>query len=216
MVTHLLLDANVLFSEWQQALIFTIARTLPIHPVWTDEILDECFRNRIRLGHFDAAQALRERQRLNALFPSACRPAAPRCLPDVQAVQPKDRHVAAAALALRHELDARNCACAEVVILTWNLRDFPQKPLRGLKIHRVSPDDWLAALIDTHSPDRVYGWLSAAQAVLIGLGCDRADGQRKGTPLPQCQQEWPTFLDRQWFKRSAKVLQNLANLANLV
>jgi hypothetical protein len=55
-----------------------------------------------------------------------------------------DRHVLAAAI----EADAD-------MILTWNLRDFPEVVLSSHGLHAVTPDDLLAGLIDDHREEMI-------------------------------------------------------------
>lgn len=52
---------------------------------------------------------------------------------------PDDRHVLAAAI----EADAD-------MILTWNLRDFPEAALSGHGLHAATPDDLLVGLVEDH------------------------------------------------------------------
>jgi hypothetical protein len=121
---HWLLDANVLFSEWTRWLMVALARHHGATLYYTPHIENECYRNLVRLGRLHPEDADRERaelpSRLNAvLLPQNHEP----YLADVRQVDEKDRHVAASALALKHQL------IQPVGLLTWNLKDFPRKPL---------------------------------------------------------------------------------------
>ena len=136
------LDACVLYPAAQRDLFMWLAAGGAIHAHWTNEIHDEWIRNvehdygvdrsildRVRMLMDRAAgDALIGRYRQHErLFPKT---------------DPKDRHVAAAAVA------ARNQSGADVVtIITWNLKHFDRKELAKVGIAAENPDVFLCRLL---------------------------------------------------------------------
>ncbi|MCE2680822.1 MAG: hypothetical protein LW629_10350 [Burkholderiales bacterium] len=199
----LFLDANVLFSDWQRALWLSLAETLPHVGLYdSDVVQDECFRNLIKLerltvqgaamakAHWTQQEAVKNVSAFDAYFP------------DVRSVHEKDRHVAAAALKLKHSLPG-----CQIVLLTWNIKDFPNPPLRRLGIHRATPDDCLKALLLQTS---VVGQQVLEQATVKArqafelLGESASVFQSRASGFPSQPEQWPEFLHRNWFKQSAK------------
>ncbi|HEX4856983.1 MAG TPA: PIN domain-containing protein, partial [Limnobacter sp.] len=202
--THWFLDANVLFSEWTRWLMVELARQHQAQLYWTPHIENECYRNLVRLGRLHQDDADRERialpSRLGAvLLPQAHEP----YLADVRPVDEKDRHVAASALALRHQVHST------VGLLTWNVKDFPRKQLLKLGLVRYSPDELFIELKKNRS--------EAAEAldrtVLLMQSSLQAHNplhptvyQSKANPLPSSPADWQSFLARNRMHRTAKLL----------
>ena len=201
---HWLLDANVLFSEWTRWLMVALARQHGATLYFTPHIENECYRNLVRLGRLHPDDAIVERvelpQRLNAvLLPQNHEP----YLADVRQVDEKDRHVAASALALKHQLDH------PVGLLTWNLRDFPRKPLLKLGLVRLSPDELCLELLK--DADNIAACLALSvelmQASWATQSCmNPTVYQRKAQPLPRSIEEWLGFLARNRMHKTAKLL----------
>ncbi len=201
---HWVLDANILFSEWTRWLCQTLAQRHQSTLYWTDQIEDECFRNLIRLGRLHAEDAKRDRECL------AGRHGATRLNVDVQpyyadvrAVHAKDRHVAATALALRHQVQS------PVALLTWNLKDFPRKQLLKLGVVRFNLDELCVELCSSH--DLIQDTLNQTnQAMVCGLLNTPPQFptpfQSKASPLPVTEDEWQLFLARNKMHRTAKKL----------
>jgi hypothetical protein len=174
----LFLDANALFSDWQRALWSSFARlqgdALLFHsPV----VLDECFRNLLRLGHLTEAGAQLARQQWESNPLTHCVDSFDAYLADVRAVHAKDQHVAAAALKLRHAQAHR-----QVLLLTWNIRDFPRPALRRLGIQRFSPDEFVRALLMAHPQAWPCG--VARFSVRGPVAPGRTDGLSERIPEP--------------------------------
>lgn len=115
-----LYDANVLYPSTLRDLLIRIAAAGLVQAKWTEQILDEVFRN-IRENRPDLSEAQLTRTR--SLMLTAVRD----CLvtgyepliPSVDLPDPDDRHVLAAAIRARAQ-----------VIVTDNLKDFPAQVLR--------------------------------------------------------------------------------------
>lgn len=107
-------------------------------PYWSDTILDELFRALVRQGLVAREQAARLRRTLQSAFEAASLPRT-RYAPLIGAMtnHPKDRHVLAAAV-----------AAGAQVIVTFNLRDFPDTALSPHAIRAQSPDTFLSALFE--------------------------------------------------------------------
>ncbi|SDM08586.1 PIN domain-containing protein [Lentzea albidocapillata subsp. violacea] len=129
-----LYDANVLYPSTLRDLLIRIAAAGLVQAKWTDQILDEVFRN-VRKNRPGAADDLLDRTRV--LMVRAVRD----CLVDgyeplihtLDLPDPDDRHVLAAAIRARAQ-----------VIVTDNLKDFPEEILRQWDIEPVSADDFVS------------------------------------------------------------------------
>lgn len=203
---HWVLDANVLFSEWSLAFVRTLAQRCQAQLYWTPLIEHECFRNLVRLNrlHPDDARAQQATlaQRLGACVLDGDYSA---YWADVRAVDEKDRHVAATALALRHQTDQY------VGLLTWNVKDFPRKQLLKLGLVRYSLDDLVCELQPKDEP--VWPLLQAC-AQQLNDQLEQAppkshptDFQLKAKPMPKTHEEWLVFLARNRLYRLARLLQ---------
>ena len=141
-----MLDACVLYPAAQRDLFMWLAAGGAIHAHWTNEIHDEWMRKvardfgiprnvleRVR-GLMDraAGDALIGRYRQHErLFPKT---------------DPKDRHVAAAAVAAR-----KRSGASVATIVTWNLKDFDRNELAQTGVVAENPDDFLCRLL-SNSP----------------------------------------------------------------
>ena len=130
-------DASVLYPAPLRDLLLRLARTGLFRAKWTDAILDECFEA-IRRQRPDLAPDRLARTR--ALMVQAV----PDCLvggyqpliDELELPDPDDRHVLAAAIQ----------AGAEIIV-TLNLRDFPDVVLEQYGIEAQSPDEFVLDLL---------------------------------------------------------------------
>lgn len=131
-------DASVLHPAPLRDLLVRAAEAGLVRARWTEEILDECFRSILARRTDLSAERL---QRTRALMIEAV----PGCLvtgyeglvPNLELPDPDDRHVLAAAIRAHAQ-----------VIVTANLRDFPEEALEPFDIEARSPDDFVRNLID--------------------------------------------------------------------
>ncbi len=115
---------------------------------WTESIDDEFLRNLSKVHGIAAASA---RRRLNAMKARCPEWEVFMGSEDFQAVpssvDPKDRHVAAAALALRHaaDQDAEEAPATDyqVILLTENIKDFAPSHMRRLGVQVLQPGAFL-------------------------------------------------------------------------
>jgi predicted nucleic acid-binding protein len=128
-----ILDANVLYPATLRNLLLTLTETGLVRARWTNRILDEVFRNiRVNLPDLPAHRLDRTR----ALMETAIRDCLVTGHEQLETVitlpDPDDRHVVAAAI--------RSHAS---VIVTMNLKDFPEESLAPWGIEARHPDDFL-------------------------------------------------------------------------
>lgn len=126
-------DACVLYPAPLRDLLLRIALSGLVRARWTDEILDECFRN-IAEDRPDLLKGTLDRTRdlMCAAVPD-CLVTNYETLADaVDLPDAGDRHVLAAAI-----------RCGAQAIVTFNLKDFPAAPLEPFGIEAKHPDDFV-------------------------------------------------------------------------
>lgn len=144
------LDADVLYPLPLRDTLLSAAHEGCFQPVWSAEILDEAIRNLLNDGRLDLAGAARLRGMLDRHFEEALVDNH-RHLIARMPNHPKDRHVAACAV-----------AGGAALIVTSNVVDF--RPLPD-GIVAVTPDAFLLLLLREH-PERVRAALVAQSARL--------------------------------------------------
>ena len=128
-----LLDACVLYPFTLRDTLLRCAERDLYQPYWSNEILDESTRNLVADGHMDQTKAKRLMGAMNKAYPAAV-------VTDYAALEagmrndPKDRHVAAAAV----KAGAR-------VIVSDNVKDFRDLP-EGFEVQTA--DEFLCHLFD--------------------------------------------------------------------
>jgi predicted nucleic acid-binding protein len=129
-------DACVLYPFHLRNVLIQCAFDGLVEARWTDEIHDEWIRNlAANTPSLPIERLIATRDRMKAVLPEAevvnYRP----LVTDLQLPDPDDRHVLAAAIAGKAS-----------VIVTWNLKDFPEPHLRPYGVTSQSPDDFLSEL----------------------------------------------------------------------
>ncbi|TJZ83705.1 RSP_2648 family PIN domain-containing protein [Paracoccus hibiscisoli] len=152
------LDANVLFPTILREILTDLAQPGLYDALWSDRILEEWHRAAARIGPDAASVAGAEIALLRLRFPQAVQPDDGQRAIDLDFPDPADRHVVEAALAGGASL-----------IITANLRDFPQRMMAGLGLRATHPD---AFLLDLHRID--------PQAVLRALHAARDRAEAAG------------------------------------
>lgn len=131
-------DANVLFPNTLRDLLLRVAQADLVRAKWTDQILAEMLTALERTRPGIAVEKLEIlRSRMNAAVRDCLvlgyEPIAETLdLPDKD-----DRHVLAAAI-----------RCGAQIIVTANVKDFPNTALRPLGIEALRPDEFVLDLID--------------------------------------------------------------------
>jgi hypothetical protein len=135
-------DACVLYPAPLRDLLVRLARTRLFHARWTEQILDECFRN-IREDRPDLKpeQLARSRGLLDRAVEDCKVTRYEHLIDSIQGLpDPDDRHVVAAAV-----------RCGAQVIVTFNLKDFPAEVLKQYDIEAQHPDAFVRDVIDLNA-----------------------------------------------------------------
>lgn len=141
-----LYDANVLYPSTLRDLLIRIAQAGLVQARWTDQILDEVFRNLLANRPDLAPQNLaRTRELMNKAVRDCLVTGYEPLIDAIELPDPDDRHVLAAAIKARAE-----------VVVTDNLKDFPPAALEAWDMEAKSPDDFVLDQIDI-SRETVHG-----------------------------------------------------------
>lgn len=133
---RVLLDACVLLPYQLADLLLRLADAEMYEPLWSEEILSEVERNLIEKFNLTPGKASRRLNRMRSAFPNAAVDGYEDLIA-AMTTDPKDRHVAAAAV--------RGGAA---LIVTANVRDFPPESLSQYDVVAVHPDDFLQDQLD--------------------------------------------------------------------
>ena len=133
-----LLDANVLVPVSLTDTILRAAERELFLPRWSADVLDEARRALRRIRPDVPATRLRARfQAMNDRFPEACVTGHEGLLKSITLPDPNDRHVVAAAVVGRAD-----------VIVTRDLKHFPDDSLAPWALEAVDPDTFLRDMLD--------------------------------------------------------------------
>jgi hypothetical protein len=159
------LDACALFPPLSRGLLLSAAAEGLYEPAWSAGVIDEwAWANRRDHGPDGEAAVRAEAAAMAARWPraeAAAEPDAALSLPDAG-----DVHVLSAALAAGADL-----------LVTYNLRDFPARKLRGLGLAPIHPDAFLWELAGA-APEAMGRALSRALAAFPKAAADRAEAVR--------------------------------------
>lgn len=135
---RVVLDACVMLPQNLNNVLLTLAEDELFTPVWTDTLLDEVRTNLVKKLGVTVPQAEHRIQQMQLAFPFAADLARgyEKLIPAMTNHR-KDRHVLAAAV-----------ASGAALIVTANLRDFPDDALEPLGIEAVHPDEFLLDQLD--------------------------------------------------------------------
>ena len=138
-------DACVLFPAPLRDLLLRLADAELVRARWSETILDEVFRNLVRVRpDLDPARLARTRTLMRRALPDCIVEGFEPLIGDIELPDPGDRHVVAAAKHANASL-----------IVTSNLRDFPDEALAPLGLLAVHPDDLVLDLVE-ESPGVVH------------------------------------------------------------
>ncbi len=127
-----LLDANVLYPAPLRDLLVTLSTTGMYAAKWTDHIHDEWTRNLIAKRPELVVPVERTRQLMNEKVPDSLVTGYESIIDGLELPDPDDRHVLAAAI-----------RCSAQIIVTFNLKDFPQEKLDQYGIEAMHPDEFI-------------------------------------------------------------------------
>lgn len=126
-------DACVLYPAPLRDLLIRIALPGIVRARWTEEILDECFRNIAKERPDIPVEALaRTRTLMGNAIPDCFVRSYDALADGVELPDEGDRHVLAAAI-----------RCGAQAIVTFNLKDFPAAALADFGIEAKHPDDFV-------------------------------------------------------------------------
>lgn len=131
-------DANVLYPNTLRDLLVRIGQSGIVQAKWTDVILDEMLRSLAKnRPDIDKAKLALLRDRMNGAVGNALVTGFEELIPGLKLPDPGDRHVLAAAI-----------KCGAQVIVTNNIKHFPQAHLDQWAIEAKRPDDFVMDQID--------------------------------------------------------------------
>lgn len=130
------LDTNVLFPLWIRDLLLWFAYYNLYTPKWSKHISDEWLDVMLRKG-VNQTEAQKRVNKLDKAFPDALVSNYELLINSLRLPDEKDRHVLAAAIKTNANL-----------IITNNLKDFPDSYLGGFGLAAKCPDDFFTDIID--------------------------------------------------------------------
>lgn len=181
------LDACVLYPGTLRSFLMYLAVTDLFRARWTNDIHDEWMRN-VRKDYPDITQAQVERIRdlMNTNVRDCLIDGYESLIPAMTLPDPEDRHVLAAAI-----------HCGADVIVTFNLKHFPEAALEHYGIEAVHPDDFLNSQLD----------------VAPNIVCIAAKRQRESLKNPpKSVAEYLESLERQGLPQTVFGLRQFAEL----
>ncbi|MCI4187462.1 PIN domain-containing protein [Dickeya dianthicola] len=132
------LDACVIYPSLLRDLLIHLGLTGLYQPKWTAIIEDEWQRNLLaNRPDLTPEQISRTSELMNKAVPDAMITGFEPLIPGIVLPDPDDRHVVAAAVRGNAE-----------IIVTFNLKDFPQPSLNNFGIEAQHPDDFMTDLFD--------------------------------------------------------------------
>jgi predicted nucleic acid-binding protein len=127
-----LLDANVLYPATLRDFLITLATTGLYSAKWTEQIHDEWSRNLLEKRPELEAALARTRELMNIAVPDCLVSGYEPLIEGLELPDPDDRHVLAASI-----------RCGAQIIVTHNLKDFPEDTLYHYGIEAMHPDEFL-------------------------------------------------------------------------
>ncbi len=130
------LDTNVFYPLWIRDLLLWFAYHDLYTPKWSKHIFDEWLEVMIRKG-IPEEEALKRTEKVNAAFPDALVENYEPLIATLKLPDNKDKHVLAAAIKTNANL-----------IVTNNLKDFPEAYLSSFGLSAKCADDFFTDIID--------------------------------------------------------------------
>lgn len=180
-------DACVLYPAPLRSFLMYLAMTDLYRARWTNDIHEEWMRSVQEVyPDFTRQQAERIRDLMNAHVIDCVVTGYEGLIPSLTLPDPDDRHVLAAAI-----------HCGADIIVTSNLKDFPERVLKPYGIEAQHPDDFLTRQLNL-SPNHV---------------CAAAKRQRQSLKKPPLSvDEYLASLERQGLAQTVHALRQFAEL----
>lgn len=136
-----LFDASVLFTVFTADLLLWLATTELFRPKWTADIHREWISSRLkRYPDAKSSQLQGRQEKMDLQFEDCLVTGYEQLIESLSLPDPGDRHVLAAAI-----------ACGADVIVTSNLKHFPESALSPFRIASQHPDDFIVSQIGLNS-----------------------------------------------------------------
>lgn len=181
------LDACVLYPAPLRDVLMTLAVEGTYRARWTAEIQDEWIRNLLeKRADLSREKMVRTASLMNAAVEDALIQNFEYVIPTLELPDPNDRHVLAAAIV--GHADA---------IVTFNLKDFPEKAVSQHSVEILHPDDFLTAQYDL---DKI-GVLSIMKACRMKL-----------KNPPKSAEDYIATLEQQGLPQLCQILRNAIGL----
>lgn len=131
-------DANILYPAPLRDLFIRVAQAGLVRAKWTEAIHDEWLRNvLLNNPQLSAERLARTKQLMNEALRDCLVTGYEDLIESLTLPDPNDRHVLAAAIRANAEM-----------IVTFNLKDFPQTALSKHDLQAIHPDELLGMLFD--------------------------------------------------------------------
>ena len=131
-------DTCVLYPAPLRDLLIRLGTTGLFRARWTNQILDEVFRNIIaNRPDLDSEKLARTRELMNKAIRDVLVENYDDLIDGLSLPDPDDRHVLAAAI-----------RCDAQVIVTWNIKDFPAEKLTPYNVEAQDPDEFVLNVMD--------------------------------------------------------------------
>jgi hypothetical protein len=171
-------DANVLYPSALRDVLIRVGISRLVRPKWTDRILDETFRNiRKNRPDLNPAKLRITRERMNAAIRDVSVKGYEQWTEQVTLPDSNDRHVLAAAI-----------QAEATIIVTKNLRDFPDGELSKWGVAARHPDAFLSDIY-AHNPEPMLAVIADMAAAWRPANANPRD------VLRQLANDVPTFAE---------------------
>lgn len=175
MPQKLVLDACILMSGVLRPLFLHLSQLGWFDPIWSDQIGREWRRNAARLWSVDVALLEQAWEDMQLTFPQANvdRWHTEHVLPTLQYSDAKDWHVILTGIQAKLTFPDD-----DVLILTWNIKDFRRSELRQHGLGLSDPDRWLSRALD-EQPQALVAVIEQTLTDLV------SEGRRKPEPTAE-------------------------------
>lgn len=157
-IEKVVLDANVLYGAFLRDLLLWLFVEKLYEAKWTDEINDEWARHLVENnGNVDPRKIIKN---MNSIPPNPLVTDYRHLIDTLKLPDSDDKHVLAAAIVAK--------ACK---IVTWNIKDFPQRVLTEFGIIAENPDKFMSSLIIS-APEQAVAALRKARTKKVNPAID--------------------------------------------
>lgn len=135
---NVVIDTCVLYDSHMRDILLSLAEKELYQPIWSELICEELKKNIIKKGNIPEDKAIKLVKVINQAFPEAMTISNKGILNlNDTNIDEKDRHVVTTAI----------CSNAQVIV-TYNIKDFPNETLKRFSIEAQTPDIFLTNILD--------------------------------------------------------------------